>query len=373
MTCLLKQISHICYLLLLLFPGHQSYAEWQTLYQENFEQADLFQFSEWQEDTFPDKDTYSEIGRYFTDQSIHAPQGYRLTTKFGQAGWLTAESYTREPCTDPAAFISVVPDPSGTDNQVLRLASLRHTDATLIRSTEELTGQYRINLKMGFADFGDGKDLNGYDGNESAGPWLDQSATQENGFYWLAIADTIPRPHNNIWWHHHRKVVIDSDNHFPVWMQIWDGTQFIKSGRHPVMMFVLDGRVKGDALTGQPFISFSNWQWHAPGQIRALDAYLPDQWYDVVIERGQAGFTLRISGRFAYGGYRDYVARIDASANCLFHYNRETDQKNQACVNQYNDKELYWPDYFFFGDPHINYYEGKAYFDDIKLEVWEID
>lgn len=26
-----------------------------------------------------------------------------------------------------------------------------------------------------------------------------------------------------------------------------------------------------------------------------------------------------------------------------------------------------YPDYFFFGDPHINYYEGTAMFDDVKL------
>ncbi|WP_437914465.1 hypothetical protein WME73_00960 [Sorangium sp. So ce302] len=26
-----------------------------------------------------------------------------------------------------------------------------------------------------------------------------------------------------------------------------------------------------------------------------------------------------------------------------------------------------YPDHFFFGDPHINYYEGTAEFDDVKL------
>ena len=28
-----------------------------------------------------------------------------------------------------------------------------------------------------------------------------------------------------------------------------------------------------------------------------------------------------------------------------------------------------YPDYFFFGDPHINFYEGSADFDDVKLYV----
>jgi hypothetical protein len=30
-----------------------------------------------------------------------------------------------------------------------------------------------------------------------------------------------------------------------------------------------------------------------------------------------------------------------------------------------------WPDFFAFGDPHINFYEGSVLFDDIKLEIVE--
>ena len=30
-----------------------------------------------------------------------------------------------------------------------------------------------------------------------------------------------------------------------------------------------------------------------------------------------------------------------------------------------------YPDYFLFGDPHINYYEGTARFDDLKLYLPE--
>jgi hypothetical protein len=30
-----------------------------------------------------------------------------------------------------------------------------------------------------------------------------------------------------------------------------------------------------------------------------------------------------------------------------------------------------WPDYFFFGDPHENYYEGEVLYDDVQLETWE--
>ena len=83
------------------------------------------------------------------------------------------------------------------------------------------------------------------------GPWWPaDDATRQNGFYWLAILDHVPRPHNNTWIHHHRKVVVDSDNHYPPWMEIWDGSRFVSSGEHPVMMFALDGRGADDARSG---------------------------------------------------------------------------------------------------------------------------
>jgi len=30
-----------------------------------------------------------------------------------------------------------------------------------------------------------------------------------------------------------------------------------------------------------------------------------------------------------------------------------------------------YPDYFMFGDPHNNYYEGFVHYDDLRLEVWK--
>ncbi len=128
------------------------------------------------------------------------------------------------------------------------------------------------------------------------------------------------------------------------------------------MMFALDGKGKNDPKTGKPFISFSNWKWQPSGDIKAVDAYLPDQWYDVVIERDQESFTLKISGQFAHGGYRDCVATINIRKNHIWHHNRQPELTN--CDNDTGQAAQFWPDYFFFGDPHINYY------DDIKLEVW---
>ena len=178
----MRQIKDRNLLLFLIFFNDCSYAQWEIIYQENFEQSGIIQAKEWHEDTFPDDDAFSENGSYFTDQCIESPKGYRLSTTFGYAGWLTAESYTRNRCTDPESLLSVVTDPAHSDNKVLRLSSPEHTDATLIRSSDQLRGNYRISMKVGFPNFGNGGCLNGYDGGETAEPWLDQSAINENGF-----------------------------------------------------------------------------------------------------------------------------------------------------------------------------------------------
>src|SRR5947199_107768 len=81
-----------------------------------------------------------------------------------------------------------------------------------------------------------------------AEPWWNNDATTHNGFYWLTILDAQPRPHNNTWIHHHRKVVLDSDNNYPPWMEMFDGNGFALNGEHPIMMFALDGRGAGTEM-----------------------------------------------------------------------------------------------------------------------------
>ncbi len=358
-----------------IFHNQTSSADWKLIYQEDFENIKVIHTEKWQKDDFPDDDKFSENGRYFSERLIKPPQAYRLTTHFGQTslshtGWLTAESYTLNRNTDQSALLSIQLDPVNKNNKVLKLSSPNHTDATLIRSSEQLQGRYRVSLKVGFPNFGSGEKLNGYDGDERANPWLDQSSTSENGFYWLAITDTVPRPHNNIWLHHHRKIVIDSDNHFPAWSQVWNGTEFIDSGKHPIMLFALNGNGETDPLNGKPFISFSHSQWQRSGQIKAVDSYLTDQWYELVIERNKNQVTVQISGHFKYGGEKKYTAEIDLNQQCVWHYNRAFDHKNPNCKIDSESGDKIWPDYFFFGDPHINFYEGEVSYDDIKLEMW---
>jgi len=355
---------------------------WTVAFQEDFETLAAPAVT-WQAAAPTDDGPYADDGLYFRRQGVTAPPAYRATVPFGAGGWLTAESYTRSAGAAFADRFVVVPDPANPSNHALRLASPVHTDATVIRPSQPLPSKYRVSLRVGFADFGDGlPGLNGYRGGETAEPWLPDAATAQNGFYWLAILDSTPRPHNNVWIHHHRKVVMDSDNNVPPWMEIFDGTAFHLDGRHPLMMFALDGRPDPHDLYGPPFLSWSAGQWQPSGAIRAVDSYLPGEWYRASIERDGTRYTLEVEGRFQYGGQTTYRASIDAAASCVWHYDRTPEEANPACVNPRSPAALgdgypfwpadgSWPDWFMFGDPHENFYMGSVLYDDVRLEIWK--
>jgi hypothetical protein len=355
---------------------------WTVAAREDFE-ASAIPTGAFAPDPVPDDGPFSDGGSYFTARGVTPPTAYRATRAFGDGGWLTLESYSRRSTASLSEHAAIVkdPDPANPSNHVLRLRSPQHTDATVVRPSAALPARYRVSLRVGYAAFGDGKPVqNGYDGTENAGPWWpDEDARQQNGFYWLTILDQQPRPHNNTWIHHHRKIVVDSDNHYPPWMEIWDGSRFASSGEHPVMMIALDGTGAASEHSGNSFLSYSGGAWQPSGAIRAVDAYRPNTWYRLTIERDGPSYTIEVSGDFAFGGQQTYRATIDAADRCVWHYpvNAEEAAGAAACVGkgilpgltEWNAGES-WPDWFMFGDPHVNYYEGEVYYDDVTLEVW---
>jgi hypothetical protein len=133
-------------------------------------------------------------------------------------------------------------------------------------------------------------------------------------------------------------------------MEIFDGAGFVTSGAHPVMMFALDARGPERERIGPPFVSWSAGAWQPSGAIRAVDAYVPGRWYSASIERSDKRFRLEVSGEFRFGGQRTYSATIDGAKMPIWGEGA--------------------PDWFMFGDPHENYYEGEVYYDDVRLEVW---
>jgi len=371
---------------------------WAVAYEETFDSLSIGSPS-WVADTYPDDGPFSDFGSAFTTEDIDAkqrellelpkverddlPTAFRTRWVFGRDGWLTAESYTRDNTRKFGQLLQVVSDPAGGPNKVLKLSSSVHTDATVIRPSAKLPGRYRVSLRVGYADFGTGSGDNGYDDDESAGPWIAGEAKSDNGFYWLAILDFPPRPHNNVWIHHHRKVVVDSDNHLDPWTEIYNGSSFELTGVHPTMMIGLDGRSTGRIRTGKQFIAYSAGTWQREAEInaiRAVNAYKPNTWYRVMIERSEGQYTIEVSGDFAHGGQQTYRASLDYTNNCVWHYNNTPDELDSGCADESTWPGLddfpewpaggSWPDYFMFGDPHANFYEGQVYYDDVKLEIW---
>lgn len=358
---------------------------WVVSRREDFEQG-AFAAAAWQPDDYPDDGPFADRGSYFTERGIAPPVAYRLSLPFGDTDWLTLESSTRDAATALSALASVVPDPSGGPNHVLRLSSPRHTDASVVRPSLPLPARYRVSLRVGHVSFGDGAGDNGYSGGERAEPWRDASAQTDNGCYWLAILDAVPRPHNNIWIHHHRKLVIDTDNHLPPpWVEIWNGATFVPSGTHGLALFALDGRDReldaGRIEIGKRFLTYAANQWQREAEldaIRAVNAYRPATWYEVRITRDGGRYTLEVSGDFAHGGRQSYRATLDAAAACVWHYNQPGETAASACLDERAWPGVpgavwpangAWPDYFMFGDPHTNYYEGEVYYDDVRLEL----
>lgn len=336
-------------------PSPTPHHGWNVLYNEDFENLSPIAFPGWAVDTSHDRDdAFSDDGSFFQNQGVTPPLAFRASVPFGKDSWLTAESYTRTQSKEFNGFFDVVADPGNAQNHVLKIRSSTHTDATIVRPSFSLPTRYRVCLRVGYANFGNGisdpANLNGYLGGERSEPWYNDDATKENGFYWLTIVDREPRPHNNVWAHHHRKVVIDSDNNKDAWTSIWTGSEWINSGEHPVMMFGLDKNGLDNDRIGKPFLSYSAGSLQPSGDIKAVDAYLDNTWYTACIERNPTSYTLSTAGVFKYGGFQIYSAEIP--------------------IEQiYNALET--PDWFMFGDPHENYYRGEVYYDDIELGFWQ--
>lgn len=333
---------------------------------QNFDDFPFYDVPEWRYDVAEYQGPYSESGEYYQEQNIVAPAAYRNTIDIGKGNWLVAELYTRT--ADPIIldYLDVALDPRNSNNQVLKISTPDHTDGVVLRSKNPLPPKYRISLKIGFANYGNNSKLNGYnDGNESAEPWRKLSSVGHNGFYWLAILDSPPKPHNNIWIHHHRKFVIDS----------WNRKNF----NHTVNVIALDGKSETHPAFGKKFISYVDGRWQKISDI-PVDYYLPNEWYSVTFTRTALYYEYAIEGRFKNAGQTIYTDRINYREYCIYHYNQTPEELVPDCID--NSQQVFsgesftawpngsaYPEYFMFGEPHINYYEGSVLVDDIIFEV----
>ncbi len=372
---------------------------WRLAYHETFD-TPFAEPDRWVEDRYGADspyhvDVFDEDGAFFRDKvgaeftrQLGRFRSFRKSFVHGRDGWLTVELYGRDDDRDG------VPESGGRFEAVggqARLTSTRHTDGALLRSTRPLPPRYRIEVTVSGIEFG-GLDparggRNGYHGDELAGPWrwdgqLRQPAraTTDNGLYFLAITDYAnPAPHNNVFIHHHRKAVIDTDNNtYPdgPWSQVWNPRtgRAEPDGHHPLNLFVLSGESWVSDWTGNAFLSWSPGGWQE--DFVMADKYLDGEPFTVTIERDGESFTLGASGRFHHGGDARYRARRRfRDRPVIWHYNQTPAEYAPASFDR-PDLGRYgrawppgssYPEHFILGDPHINYYEGTARFDDLKL------
>lgn len=385
---------------------------WRLAHRETFDAP--FASPRWVEDTYGEGspyhvDAFDEDGAFFAARggpgfaaNLARFRSFRSASVYGEDGWLTVELYGRDSDRDG------VPETGGrfaSERGVARLVSTRHYDGAIIRSTHPLPARYRVEVTVGAIAFGgprdgqwthDGK-VNGYDGDELADPWFfrdgdptPRPATTQNGLYFLCITDYArPAPHNNIFIHHHRKVVMDTDNNDDhpergaagtgPWSKVWNPAtgRGEPDGARYVSMLWLDGRNFGHDWFGNEFLSYTPGGWQIDEPI-FTDKYLDGERYRFAIERDGERYTMSVTGRFQHGGVTTYRAsRRFREPPVTWHYNQTAAEYAPAAfdeVRRFGDAELHtwpagsaYPDHFFFGDPHINFYEGTAEFDDLEL------
>ena len=263
----------------------------------------------------------------------------------------------------------------------------------------------------------------------SVAPWGDGSAIDENGMYFLAIVDYgNPRPHNNIFIHHHRKVAMDTDNNlwdngggkYDSWSGVYDenGNHRVEGSRYLNMIWIDSETYKSDGeKTYADYINSGGnfYSYTSQGPERGttfLDKYLPGESYTFAIVRTPESYTLEVTGKFYYAGEHTYShtkRHIGDETNMYMttnHFNQTleelrgvippndtidwVDQVSVAAelrgidtstIDWLDDldswpaemetwpEESVYPDYFYFGIPHINYYAGTAEFSNLTLYV----
>jgi hypothetical protein len=168
------------------------------------------------------------------------------------------------------------------------------------------------------------------------------------------------------------------------WSQVWNPKtgHGEPDGAHYVSMLWLSGEHFGHDWFGNDFVSYTTGGWQTEDPI-FVDKYLDHERYRFSIERDGERYTMSVSGRFYYGGVTTYRAsRRFREPPVTWHYNQqaaEYDGSHDEKRREGSDELHTWPsgsaypDYFLFGDPHINFYEGSAEFDDLDLYVPEVD
>jgi hypothetical protein len=376
-----------------------------------------------------DVDGYDDDGAFFDAKggaAFRAQLGnfatYRKSFAFGANGWLTAELSGRDSNRDgkPDSPPSLTTKKIG-GNPSASLNEPSHTGGIVIRSTSPLPASYRIEATVRTLDFGGARDglwdyadgrVNGYapTGCKTNHPWASGGdfsrpvcswsdvRTDSNGFYFLGIMDyPRPAPHNNVFIHTHRKVAMDQYSRYrytgsgsencnpatrlfePYTAGTGNGVNMIfntasrRYANQPGTEYLMESEC--GSRTSGPIVS----------QAELKPELMPNQTYRFAIERHGGGYTLEVSGDFRSIGAATlrYTRAFVQDGLPIWHYNQtaaeydgayDADWTYPGPFGTFVDRSVWpagsaYPDYFMIGDPHTNFYEGKAAVDDIRLYV----
>lgn len=287
-----------------------------------------------------------EAGVNIFTNELNSLTSFRQSYTYGQDGWLTIETYGRgengasEP--DSGGKFVVLPE-GGT-----KLICEEPTDAVIIRSTEALPDTYRLEVTVTAIDVG-GKN---YDPDTFwGGPWS----------------------------------------------KVWNGTKYVDDGSRYISVLWANGnevdaspekelhRYLEYLMTGQKFYTF-NPSDDSPrvNTVEMVDKYIPGNEYVFVIERTPEYYKMSVTGDFFYGGHKTYehtkshLPTAENGYTYTWHFNQSVEELQgnapPSDTLYYKDTTLEtwpegaeYPDYFFTGMPHINYYEGSMSYSSIKL------
>ncbi|MFD0691043.1 hypothetical protein [Actinomadura fibrosa] len=372
-----------------------------------------------------DVDMYDNDGAYFDTvggpafrTQLATMKTYRKSFAFGKRGWLTAELAARDADGDGTPD---APPTLTSHDGVADLDEPSHQAGVVIRSTNALPAEYRVEMTLRGLDFGgqrngswdypDGR-INGYapDGCKTNFPWASGGdfsrpecrwadvRTDSNGFYYMSIMDyDRVAPHNNVFIHAHRKVAMDGYNRYkytgtglrycnPATKQYEPYQSGTGNGVNAI--FMTDDR-RYAAMPGTEYLMDSECG-HAKGGaiVSTVDLrpeLLPDEPYTFAIERRNGAYTMEMSGDFAHVGRATfrYTRAFVQDGEPIWHYNRtpaEYDGRYNADWTWTGpggtlvDRDTWpagsaYPDHFMIGDPHMNFYEGSAQVDDIRLYI----
>src|SRR5690625_693293 len=422
---------------------NESDSKWELVYQEDFEDFDINEKlvqDEWihddlasEEDNRWNVDHLDDNGKYFEVrqgqefyEKLEEMKLYRQQVAFGEDDWLTLELAARDfdtsseqPDESLQPYGEIVDD--GTGNNVLTLNEPEYEGGVLVRSSDELPEQYRIEYDLHNVNFGglneDGEieyddKYNGYsetDKELDGFPWTSgEDVKQANGFYYLGIMDyENPAPHNNVFIHNHRKVVFDSYStedlpygqdkkicnpdsgenydyysedsaHLPVYLGFTNAYHqnfFNEDLLYPPMAV----KSECDDVTESDDI-YSAFE---------LDPLVlsGEGHYKMAVERLEDSYVIEVTGKTLYDDeektYRyEQLFENPDNETVVWHYNQSVDEYDGSYnftgtsegdygsyeVEQWPEDSAY-PDYFVIGDPHLNYYEGDAVIDNVSLYV----